>query len=253
MLKIQRARRNNVQISKCSSRAEEKWTLHISADCRQSSGTQREVHHKQNQDTQATATVDDEHGYFLIGHVCNERRELTPGSESTQSRGKSYKFFQKAPRMMQNMYPQSNQALRDTRETATAELHSFLCDPTRAPVAAQQQARKQPSKNCTCESPRSAAKCVQCVPRSACSWNVHHSVDELKHTRVHEQRLLELMLHVHRDSTRRPVFLSRPGLAIEPHKLSASSSLFKVCDAVETLIEMLRQFVTQLLQVRDAF
>ena len=71
---------------------------------------------------------------------------------------------------------------------------------------------------------RSAAQCALCVPRSACSWNVHHSVDELKHTRVHEQRLLELMLHVHKDSTRRPVFLSRPGLAVEPHKLSASSS-----------------------------
>ena len=25
----------------------------------------------------ATATVDEEHGYFLIGHVCNERRQLT--------------------------------------------------------------------------------------------------------------------------------------------------------------------------------
>ena len=45
VLKIQ-VRRNNVQISKCSSRAEEKRTVHFSADCRQSSGTQRD---KQNQ------------------------------------------------------------------------------------------------------------------------------------------------------------------------------------------------------------
>ena len=34
-------------------------------------------------------------------------------------------------------------------------------------------------KNCTCESPRSAAQCALCVPRSVCSWNVHHSIDEL--------------------------------------------------------------------------
>ena len=163
-----------------------------------------------------TATVDDEHGYFLIGHVCNERRELTSGSESTQS---IVKFFQKPPWMMQNMYPWSNEALRAPSSTATAEHHSFLRAPTRATVAAQQQAHKQPSKNCTCESPRSAAQCALCVPRSAYSWNVHHSVDELKHTRVHEQRLLALMLHVHRDSTRWPVFVSRPGLAVEPHKL----------------------------------
>ena len=48
--KIQEARRNNIQISKCSSRAEEKSTVHFSEDCRQSSGTLREVQkYQQNQ------------------------------------------------------------------------------------------------------------------------------------------------------------------------------------------------------------
>ena len=86
------------------------------------------------------------------------------------------------------------------------KLHSFLRAPTRAPVVAQQQAHDNHPQNCTFEGPRSAAQCALCVPRSACSWNVHHSADELKHIRVHEQRLLELMLHVHRDIPRRPEF-----------------------------------------------
>ena len=70
-------------------------------------------------------------------------------------------------------------------------------------------------KNCTCEGPRSAAQCALCVPGAASSWmstillvtksttgfirRLNHAVDELKHTRGHEHRLLELVVHVHRD------------------------------------------------------
>ena len=93
--------------------------------------------------------------------------------------------------------------MRDPRETATAQLHSF-CAPQPGHLSLHNNKRTT-----TIRRTRSAAQCALCVPRSACNWNVHHSVDELNHIRVHEQRLLELMLHVHRDSTRNPWKSSR--------------------------------------------
>ena len=161
----------------------------------------------------ATAIIDDERGPFLIGHVCNQRRELTSGSRVHQVTRKIVEILPKASLDDAEHVYIVEPSIAHPRETPTAELHSLLRAPTRAPVAAQQQARNNHARI------RSAAQCALCVPRSACSWNVHPSVDELKHTRVHEQKLLELMLHVHRDSTRWPVFISRPGLAVETHML----------------------------------
>ena len=175
-------------------------------NCRQSSGTQREVHHKP--ENTATAIIDDERGPFLIGHACKQRRELTSGSRVHNTR-EIVEILPKASLDDANMYT-VEPSIAHPRETATAELHSFLRAPTRAPVAAQQQARNNHARIRTAELR---------VPRSACSWNVHPSVDELKYTRVHEQKPLELMLHVHRDSARWPVFISRPGLAVETHIL----------------------------------
>ena len=138
--------------------------------------------------THATATVDDEHGYFLIGHVCRETTRIRPQEPSPPNHAENQKFSPKPPWMKQNMYPQSNQPLRLSKNwttpktTAAAETPQFSARPTRAPVIAQQQARPQPSKNCTCESPRSAAQCALCVPRSACSWNVEPKARRTRRT-----------------------------------------------------------------------
>ena len=93
------------------------------------------------------------------------------------------------------------QELDDAHKHCNCGDSTLFCVPTRAPVVARQQARPQPSKNCTCESPRSAAQCALCVPRSACSWNVHHSVEELNRKHEEPDELLELPLHDHRDVT----------------------------------------------------
>ena len=54
------------------------------------------------------------------------------------------------------------------------KLHSFLHNPTRATSASTTIPR-----TVTVRSPRSAVQCALCVPRSACNWKVHHSVEEL--------------------------------------------------------------------------
>ena len=143
----------------------------------------------------------------------DEKRPQDP--ESAPSSRKLYKFFQKPTWMMQNMYPKSNQdcatqsRCTDGYNNLVQELDSnhkhcncgtpqFLRAPTRAPVVAQQQAHDNHTKNCTCESPRSAAQCALCVPGSASSW-MSTILLTTRSTTGFIRRLLELVLHVHRD------------------------------------------------------
>ena len=110
-MKIQEAHRDNVQISKCSSRATEASTVHTSprvhADMPANVGNPARCAKKyqQNQQKHATAFVDGVRG--TLRHVSKERSdEKRPQDpESTPSSRKLYKFFQKPTWMMQNMYP----------------------------------------------------------------------------------------------------------------------------------------------------
>ena len=66
-----------------------------------------------------------------------------------------------------------------TPKTTAAAAPQFSARPGHLSLHNNRRVHNHP-KNCTRESPRSAAQCALCVPRSARSWNVHHSVDELK-------------------------------------------------------------------------
>ena len=111
MLKIQRARRNNILkhllctlLTVCMPSYQQR--REHSARCRSTSKTSKK---------HATAVVDDERGHFIIGMGTRrkEQDENQPQDpESTPSCRNSYKFFHKPPWIKQNMYPQSNQALR---------------------------------------------------------------------------------------------------------------------------------------------
>ena len=143
--KIQEARRNHIQIAKCISRAKEKssallgrlpaivgntargaeiqaipiecmplplLTTNTATSCRQRrEHSARCIKTSKTGRTHATATVDDEHGHVLIGHVCKERSDENrpQDPESTQSRRICAKFAHKAI----GLYPQSNQVLRN--------------------------------------------------------------------------------------------------------------------------------------------
>ena len=130
-----------------------------------------------------------------LSTTCRPGRESSSGAESTHSRRKSSNILPKA-------------TLDDAEDVSIVEpsiARPIVVAPTgtttlsRNWTAATSTATAETPQNCSCEGPRSAGQCALCVPRSACSWNVHHSVDELKHIGVHEQKLLKLMLHVHRD------------------------------------------------------
>ena len=157
---------------------------------------------------------------------CNCRRRASQDGESTtQSRRKSKATLDEAEHVStvepsiarsQSLRQRAQQPCprigRRPKPLQLRRLHSFLRDPTRTPVIAQQQARSQPSKNCTCESPLSTAQCALCVPRSACSWNVHHSVEELNRRHEEPDELLELPLHDHRDVTNQSTQFLYPAL-----------------------------------------
>ena len=110
MLKIQRARRNNVLkhllctlltvcMPSCRQRREH------SARCRSTSKTIKK---------HATTVVDDERGHIISMRTRREEQDENQPQdpESTPSCRNSYKFFHKPPWIKRNMYPQSNQALR---------------------------------------------------------------------------------------------------------------------------------------------
>ena len=82
--------------------------------------------------------------------------------------------------------------------TATAETPQLTARPNQGTCHCKQQAHPQPPRTVPVRSPRSLHRYVLCVPRSACSWNVHHSVEKLNQRYEELDKLQELPLHDHR-------------------------------------------------------
>ena len=111
------------------------------------------------------------------------------------------------------------------RSTATAETPQFPARPNQGtchcPITG---ASTTIPRTVPVISPRSAAQCALCAPRSACSWNVHHSVEELNRRHQEIDELLELPLHDHRDVTNQSTQYRHPGPSSSPVPSSAQAS-----------------------------
>ena len=69
----------------------------------------------------------------------------------------------------------------DEPKTATAEAPQFSAQPNQSTCRCRATgASTTIPKTVTVRSPRSVVQCALCVPRSACNWKVHHSVEKLK-------------------------------------------------------------------------
>ena len=68
----------------------------------------------------------------------------------------------------------------DEPKTATAEAPQFSAQPNQSTCRCTATgASTTIPRTVTVRSPRSAVQCALCVPRTACNWKVHHSVEEL--------------------------------------------------------------------------
>ena len=119
--------------------------------CRQLSETQREVH--QNQQNQKKTHA--EHGSVVEPSIARPP-VVAPTGTATLSKNLT------------------------NPKTASAEAPQFSAQPNQSTCRCTATgASTTIPRTVTVRSPRSAVQCARCVPRSACNWKVHHSVEEL--------------------------------------------------------------------------
>ena len=204
MLKIQRARRNNVQISKCSSRATEASTVH----------TSHRVHAVMPANVENTARGAEipaipaksmplallTTSAATSSSTCEQgekRRESTSGSrvypftqkivqilpKATQDKAEHVSTVEPSIAHSQTLHQRAQRPCprtgRRPKPLQLRRLHSFLRDqPEHLSLHNNRRVHNQPKT--VPVKVHGLAQCALCVPRSASSWNVHHSVDELK-------------------------------------------------------------------------
>ena len=170
MLKCREHVENNVEISKCNSRATEASIVHFSADCRQSwkhsARCVKPAKPARNMPQPLSTMCRPDEQDVNRAQKLNQPLHVEKRKNS----------FQKPPCITTIL----SRNWTTPKATATAETPQFSARPNQDTCrCTSTSASKTIPRTVPVRSSRSAAQCALCVPRSACSWNIRRAVEEL--------------------------------------------------------------------------